>query len=495
MVDHVVVIEPAAEQKTPFAGLPLVLDHAAEDVYLLIRAHVVADRHVVDVVVAVLHAERQFGGEKQQPFEPLQELRAADDRQSVGAAVGFAGVFELFVGRAFACAAVVTLARGLLHGRVDAQVARTVVAREEVEGHRRAVDVVIGLLGDVGFVRRQVEPVSAAAELVDAVVFERQLRVVARAQVGAHAEHLIAQVGQFGVAVAVVVVARTVAVLPVDVDARLAVVAYQRGVDRRVVVVGAAASHGHERMADLGPVAQRLLGDDVDRAADGRRAEERRSAAADHLHALDHVGGNLFETVDAVEGREERPRVEQDLRIVAVQTVDAYLREAAVLTSVLDAHARLETQTVGQRGGVCPFEQLAVENVDQRRRLLADDRVAVDLDHHFADVDGLLFQFEIQFRGGVGAERDAPFGGFVADRLRHDGERSSYRQVAQQVVARDVGRGADRRSLDGDGDEGEVFAAAAVDDVADQDGFGLLFGSGVCICRKAAEQQAQQQNI
>ena len=110
VVDHVVVIEPAAEQKTPFAGLPLVLDHAAEDVYLLIRAHVVADRHVVDVVVAVLHAERQFGGEKQQPFEPLQELRAADDRQSVGAAVGFAGVFELFVGRAFACAAVVSFA-------------------------------------------------------------------------------------------------------------------------------------------------------------------------------------------------------------------------------------------------------------------------------------------------------------------------------------------------------------------------------------------------
>ena len=64
------------------------------------------------------------------------------------------------------------------------------------------------------------------------------------------------------------------------------------------------------------------------------------------------IGGNLFETVDAVEGREERPRVEQDLRIVAVQTVDAYLREAAVLTSVLDAHAWLETQTVGQRGGV-----------------------------------------------------------------------------------------------------------------------------------------------
>ena len=183
---------------------------------------------------------------------------------------------------------------------------------------------------------------------------------------------------------------------------------------------------------------------------------------------------------------------------MAVQTVDAYLREAAVLTSVLDAHARLETQTVGQRGGVCSFEQLAVENVDQRRRLLADDRVAVDLDHHFADVDGLLFQFEIQFRGGVGAERDAPFGGFVADRLRHDGERSTYRQThALQrlgIGLRGVGIQC-LYPLDGDGDEGEVFAAAAVDDVADQDGFGLLFGSGVCICRKAAEQQAQQQNI
>ena len=68
--------------------------HAAEDVYPLVGVHVVADGHVVDAVVAVLHTERQFGREEEQPPETLQELRAADDRHTVGAAVGLAGVFD-----------------------------------------------------------------------------------------------------------------------------------------------------------------------------------------------------------------------------------------------------------------------------------------------------------------------------------------------------------------------------------------------------------------
>ena len=53
-------------------------------------------------------------------------------------------------------------------------------------------------------------------------------------------------------------------------------------------------------------------------------------------------------------------RVDQNLRIVAVETVDADLREAAVLAVVLDAHPGLERKALRQTRGIGPLEQFGV---------------------------------------------------------------------------------------------------------------------------------------
>ena len=54
-----------------------------------------------------------------------------------------------------------------------------VVRGEGIEAQAAAVDLVVELLGDVGFVGRTVEQVAAAAELVDMVVFSTEARSVA----------------------------------------------------------------------------------------------------------------------------------------------------------------------------------------------------------------------------------------------------------------------------------------------------------------------------
>ena len=48
---------------------------------------------------------------------------------------------------------------------------------------------------------------------------------------------------------------------------------------------------------------------------------------------------------------------------MAVQSVDSYLREAAVLTVVLGAHTGLEVESLCQTGGLCDVENLAVYHV------------------------------------------------------------------------------------------------------------------------------------
>ena len=54
---------------------------------------------------------------------------------------------------------------------------------------------------------------------------------------------------------------------------------------------------------------------------------------------------------------------------MAVEAVDAHLREAAVLAVVLDAHPGLERKALGQARGVGPFEQAGVQHAHRAERL------------------------------------------------------------------------------------------------------------------------------
>ena len=116
-------------------------------------------------------------------------------------------------------AAVITLAGRVLERGVGIE-AVAAVGRRDVERKASAVDGVVGLLGDEGFVGRLLQQVAAPAVLVDVVVLRRDARIGPRAEKRAHAHGLAADDGQFGESVAVVVVARTVAALAEDADAR-----------------------------------------------------------------------------------------------------------------------------------------------------------------------------------------------------------------------------------------------------------------------------------
>lgn len=70
------------------------------------------------------------------------------------------------------------------------------------------------------------------------------------------------------------VVPRAVAVLTINIKSRLTAVGDERGIGRGDVVVAAAVADRRDRVADFGAVTVRILGDDVDRAADGRGAED-----------------------------------------------------------------------------------------------------------------------------------------------------------------------------------------------------------------------------
>ena len=58
-------------------------------------------------------------------------------------------------------------------------------------------------------------------------------------------------------------------------------------------------------------------------------------------------------------------RIDENLRIVSVESVDTHLHKTAVLTVVLNAYAGLETKPLSQTSRVGVVENLAVEDVHQ----------------------------------------------------------------------------------------------------------------------------------
>ena len=462
MVDQIVLVQTPAEQQRPLPGFPLVLEIAAHDVHLLVGVDGVTDRAVVEIVVAVLGAERQFRGHEEQPLEGVHVLQARRHDEIPGRTVG----------PQILLAAVIAFAGRVLERGVDVETVAA-IGRREVERKAAAVDRVVGLFGHVGLVGRAVQQVAAPAVFVQVVVLRRDARVGSRAEVGAHAYRTAVEHGQFGKSVPVMIVARTVAALAEDPEPGPAALGDDRGVEHRGVVVGVAAAERHQRMRELRGAARRLFGDDVDRAADGRRAVERRAAAAQHLDPFDHVGRDLFQSVDPREGREDRMRIDQDLRIVAVEPVDADLGEAAVLAVVLDPHAGLEREPLGQTRSSGLFEQPGIEDTHQSRRLAPQRCRTARRDHHLIHRDAALLDLEVQFAGRTARQRNRSLLHGIAQGADLDGQRP-FGEVFQIIVSRSVGRRPEGSSDHRDRGIRDVFMGCAVDDVSEEVGVGTL---------------------
>ena len=183
------------------------------------------------------------------------------------------------------------------------------VGRKVIELQASAVDTVLGLLSDVCLVGRTIEQVTAATEFLQVMVLKGQFGIGTRLEIGTETYSLVAQLWQLGEAVTIVVETATLAVLSEDINTRLVIVSDQRGVHCRIIVERGKTAYAHDGMPQLSGVTQRFLGDDVNGARNGRCAEEGRTTATHHLHAFNHIGRYLLQSIYSRQSTEHRARV------------------------------------------------------------------------------------------------------------------------------------------------------------------------------------------
>ena len=100
-----------------------------------------------------------------------------------------------------------------------------------------------GLLGNIGFVGRQVQQVTATTVFIDIMIFESQLRIHACFQVRTETERAGIQFAQFGISVTVMVVSSAITVLSEHINTGFMVVRHQRSIYRCVIIGTVAANH------------------------------------------------------------------------------------------------------------------------------------------------------------------------------------------------------------------------------------------------------------
>ena len=452
VLHHVVLVHTTADEKVEPLAAPLVLEEEPRTAGRLPEIAAESEILVVERVVVVLHAGGQLRRKKEQPLERTGVLRAGDERLVAGRTVG--------VG--IAVRTEITVAADALRRGIDSQPVAAVRA-EPVELQTAAVDLVVQLFGDIGHVGRQIEGIAAAAEFMDMVILGCQPRIGRSLVVGTKSDRLGIEFRNVRKAVAVAVVGVTVADHPEEIDARLVIVGDERPVERRIEI-GRTALRNIGRIGQRHRVVERLLGDDVDHAADGVGAEQSRPAAADHLDPFDHGHGQLFQPVHRSQRTENRPAVEQHLRILPLQSVDTQLRSTAVAAVVLHAQSRLKIHRFSQVARRGRFEQFRRGDGDDRGRELPVGLRTAGRNDDLLHCERLLVQGKIHLGSPVGDDLHRRFGRPVAHR-RRDERKTSQRQVFQEIVSGGVGRTPDGRALHGDSRIGKVLAALRIDDM------------------------------
>ena len=184
-------------------------------------------------------------------------------------------------------------------------------------------------------------------------------------------------------------------------------------------------------------------------------------------------------------------RVDENLRIVAVEPVDAHLREAAVLAIVLDPHAGLERKAPGERRGVDFVEQLGAEHADQRRGLAPQSGGPAGRDNDLVHRNAALLDVEIDLQRLARTQHDLLLQGRVTQ-LPHFERAGALGQILQIIMARRIGSGAVGRTLHGDRSVRNMFAGLPVDNVTHQIGIGM-FGRSSGIGRPARKHRPDAQ--
>ena len=208
----------------------------------LLHLAVMTEHQVVQIVEVILQSGSQFGRHEQAAVERIAILRAYDGRHIRGRAISI----RVLSG------SIITLALGMLCRRIGTET-MLIVFREQIILQSATVDVMIGLLGNIRFVRRLVERVSAPAEFMDTMILQRQFRIITCLQIRTETDGLRTDFSQFRITVAVMIIRITDTALTEDINTRFLIVGYQRGIHRGVIVGTASTNHG-QRMRHLGRI-------------------------------------------------------------------------------------------------------------------------------------------------------------------------------------------------------------------------------------------------
>ena len=375
--------------------LPFVLRKTAGYPHILTEVAVIPRHYVVKGVVAILQSSRKRGGSKKAVVHVSHIHRPAHCRKVFGLSVSI-GVFTC---------AVITVAVDVLRRTIHRQFV-AIFAEEHIIRQSAAVYNVFRLLGNVCFVRLKVELVTSAPEFVRGMILDADAAELCGAVVSTKPEGIHVQFTQFRETVAVGIVRIAVAVRLVEGDAIRIIRRHQRGIGTHVLLPHLSVEVRHGRRY-LKRIVHRVFGDDVDGSAHGICPEQRRAAATHHLYALNHVGRNLLQSVHARQRTHHRTAVYQNLRIRTFQSVDAHLRESAILAVVFHTQSRLKVKRLGEVVRVDYLKQAVVHHVYHHRSQLSVGLVAVGRHHHLVGHNRFFFHHKVHVNSEIIAHRYA----------------------------------------------------------------------------------------
>ena len=151
-------------------------------------------------------------------------------------------------------------------------------------------------------------------------------------------------------------------------------------------------------------------------------------------------------------------------RVWTFESVDAYLREGAVLAAVFHTETALEVERLGQVGGVDGLEELVVHHIDHYGGQLAADLVAVGGYHDFIYLNGFFLHREMNHGGIVTADSYFLFLGGIAQQLHTEGV-GSFGDFIEGEMAAFIRHGTLTGLQDQDGCIRQMFFTIFFDDV------------------------------
>jgi hypothetical protein len=148
-------------------------------------------------------------------------------------------------------------------------------------------------------------------------------------------------------------------------------------------------------MCHFGIVGYRITCNDVDGSAYGRRPVQGRSPTPDHFYAIYHVGRDLFQSVYTGQRRKYRPRIYQDLGIMAVKPVYPHLVKTAILAIVLYPYPGLKRQCLCQAYGIGLFNDPGSHHIDQGRTVTPDHFCPAGGNYNLVQSDHIGYQLYV----------------------------------------------------------------------------------------------------